>query len=77
MDYIIEATQEAVEQVQPAVFQIKYTKEVETVDGEKVVIVDENRTERVTVEQLQAQKTSYLNAIKEIDAKLAGIVKLG
>lgn len=61
---------------QPAYYTIKHIKEVETVDGKKVTVIDEQRTEQVTVEQLENQKKSYQNAITEIDRKLAEIAKL-
>jgi hypothetical protein len=77
MTMIIEKAQEAVPQMtEPAVYTIKYTKEVETVDGEKAIVIDENRIERVTKEQLEAQKVSLQAAIKDIDAKLLEISKL-
>lgn len=72
---------EKIETVQPVMntqeaYLIKHTKEVETVSGEKATIVDENRTEQVTVEGLEAQKASLQAQIKEIDVKLAEISKL-
>lgn len=77
MTMIIEKAQEERPQMtQPAVYEIKYTKEVETVEGEKVTVIDENRVERVTKEQLEAQKASLQAQIKEVDAKLAEISKL-
>jgi len=77
-DYIIkQSTNQPVPMPeQPIYYTIKYTKEVETVDGAKVTVVDESRTEQVTIVDLENQKSSYLNAIKEIDAKLAEIGKL-
>jgi len=39
-------------------------------------VVDENRRERLTIAQLEAQKASLQAQIKEIDAKLTEIAKL-
>jgi len=76
-DYMIEqVSQEFAQPVEPAIYLIKYTKEVETVDGQKVVVVDENRTEQITIDQLEAQKASLQTQIKAIDLKLAEIAKL-
>jgi hypothetical protein len=52
------------------------TREATTVDGKKVQVIDENRTEEVTVAQLEAQILAYENAIVELRAKLAEIAKL-
>lgn len=61
---------------QPTVYNIKYTKEVTTLEGKKVEVIDDQRTEQVTVAQLEAQKVNYQNAIKTIDEKLDTISKL-
>jgi len=77
-DYIIkQSTNQPVPMPeQPIYYTIKYTKEVETLDGKKVVVVDEQRTETVTKEGLESQKVGYQKMITEIDAKLAEIAKL-
>lgn len=62
--------------VQEQVYVIKHFKTAKDVEGADVEVVDENRIERVTVKQLEAQKVSYQNMIKEIDNKLLEITKL-
>ena len=79
MGFIIEEnTQQAEVEAQPVqkTYTIKYTKEVEDVEGNKVTIIDEARTETVTKEGLLAQKAQYEKLIKEIDQKLAKIGEL-
>lgn len=61
---------------QEQVYEIQYFKTAKDVDGNEVEVVDENRRERATVAQLEAQKTTLQAQIKEIDAKLAEIAKL-
>ena len=57
-------------------YTIKYTKEVEDVNGNKVVIIDEGRTEIVTKDGLLAQKAQYEKLIEGIDEKLMIIAEL-
>ena len=77
MDFIIEENTNQPEEVQPVkTYTIKYTKEVEDINGNKVTVVDEVRTETVTKEGLLAQKAQYEKLIKEIDEKLAKIGEL-
>ena len=70
MNYIIEKTTPQLEPMRTAevdTYLIKYTKVAKEVDGKEVTVIDENRTEQVTVAQLESQKVSYQNAIKIID----------
>lgn len=81
MTYVIEKNGLQPEFVQPAqeqvqVFTVKYFKTAVDVEGNKVEVVDDNRIENVTIKQLEAQKVSYQNMIKEIDNKLLEITKL-
>lgn len=79
MTYIIEKNglqPEYAQPVQEQVYVIKHFKTAIDVEGNEVEVVDENRLERVTVAQLEAQKASYQKMIDEIDAKLAQIAKL-
>ena len=79
MNYIIEKTTPQLEPMRTAevdTYLIKYTKTAIQEDGKEVTVIDENRTEQVTVEQLEAQKLSYQNAIKQIDEKLSTRSKL-
>lgn len=73
---VIEPQMMEMQPVERKVFTIKYFKTAIDVDGNEVQVVDDYRTEQVTVEQLESQKISLQNAIKEIDAKLAEISKL-
>jgi GH35 family endo-1,4-beta-xylanase len=78
MEYIIERT---INEVQPEpeakdYFTIKYLKEAVNVDGVKVEVIDDQRTDQITVAQLEAQKVSLQNQITEIDVKLGIIGKL-
>ena len=75
-DYVIEAGQPIEVMPQPEmeqVYTIKYTKVVKDLEGNDVTVIDDQRTEQVTVSQLESQKLSYQNAIKAIDEKLAKI----
>lgn len=65
-----------VQSEQEQVFEIQYFKTAIDAEGNEVEVVDEFRRERLTVAQLEAQKLSYQNQIKEIEAKLAEIAKL-
>lgn len=76
MGMIIEKIQGVAPRQELDVYEIKYTKEVETVDGKKALVIDADRIERVTVEQLEAQKASLQARIKEIDDKLLEIAEL-
>lgn len=80
MDYIIEKstiTDMGIEPIEREVFVFKYAKKgIEMGTGKEVEVEDENRTEQFTAEQLEQQKLSHQNAIKEIDAKIAAIGKL-
>lgn len=78
-DYVIEAGQPIEvmpEPQQEQVYTIKYTKVVKDLEGNDVTVIDDQRTERVTVAQLESQKLSYQNAIKAVEAKLEAIAKL-
>lgn len=61
---------------QEQVYEIQYFKTATDVEGNEVEVVDENRREHLTVKQLESQKLSYQNQIKEIDLKLSEIAKL-
>ena len=77
MGFIIEENTNQPAETQPVkTYTIKYTKEVEDVEGNKVTIIDEARTETVTKEGLLAQKAQYEKLIEEIDEKLAKIGEL-
>lgn len=79
MTYVIEKNGVQPEYVQPEqeqVYVVKYFKTAIDAEGNEVEVVDENRVERVTLKQLEAQKVSYQNQIKEIDVKIAEIAKL-
>lgn len=76
-DFIIEkivSEQEVVSN--PTRYQVKYIRELEKVDGTKVVVVDEDRTQQVTVEQLDEQIASYQAQIDELSAKKTAIIAL-
>ncbi len=78
-DYIIEAGQPVEVMPQPQqeqVYTIKYTKVVKDLEGNDVEIIDDQRTERVTISQLESQKQGYQNAIKQVDEKLAKIKEM-
>jgi hypothetical protein len=57
-------------------YEVKYFKTAIDREGNEVEVVDDERVERVTVSQLEAQKVGYQNMIKEIDSKLLEITKL-
>lgn len=78
-DYIIEAGQPIEVMPQPQqeqVYTIKYTKVVKDLEGNDVTVIDEQRTEQTTVDQLKSQIVSYQNAIKVCEGKLEVIAKL-
>jgi hypothetical protein len=77
-DYIIEKTSSPtmIQPENPQYYVIKYTKIVKDLEGNDVVIIDEQRTETITKEQLESQKMSYQKAITEIDAKLKRIAEI-
>jgi bacterioferritin (cytochrome b1) len=78
-DFIIEKTEQVEVEAQPVqkTYCIQYLKEVEDVKGNKVTIIDEGRTEIVTMEILEAQKARHEEFIKELDQKLAKIKEIG
>ena len=79
MNYIVEKTTSQLEAMKPAevdTYLIKYTKVAKEVDGTEVTVIDEERTEQVTVEQLESQKVSHQEAIKQIEEKLSIIKAL-
>ena len=78
-DYIVEAVQPVEvmpEPQQEQVYTIKYTKVVKDLEGNDVTVIDDQRTEQITITQIKSQIASYQNAIKECEAKLEAIAKL-
>jgi len=73
-DYIVEALPTLANT--PTEFKVQYTKVVRDIKGNDVVVIDEENTEQVTIEQLQAQKLNLQESIKRIDAKIEAITKL-
>ena len=75
MSYIIEAgTQIMPQPEQVKTYTIKYTKVVKDLEGNDVEVIDDQRIEVVTKEQLESQKAQYQRMITEIDAKLSEII---
>lgn len=64
------------EAVPEQVYEVQYFKTATDVEGKEVEVVDDQRIQRITVSQLEAQKVSLQNQIKEIDTKLLEIAKL-
>jgi hypothetical protein len=77
-NFIIEAGQPIPEPMpeQQQVFTIKYTKVVKDLKGNDVTVIDEQRTETVTKEQLEAQKLQHQKMISELEEKLARIEEM-
>lgn len=76
-NYIVEVGQPIVAiPQQEQVYTIKYTKVVKDLEGNDVTVIDDQRTERVTVDQIKSQIASYQNAIKVCEGKLEAIAKL-
>lgn len=78
-DYIVEAGQPVEvmpEPQQEQVYTIKYTKVVKDLEGNDVTVIDDQRTEQITITQIKSQIASYQNAIKVCEGKLEAIAKL-
>ena len=75
MSFIVEAgTQIMPQPEQVKTYTIKYTKVVKDLEGNDVEVIDDQRIEVVTKEQLESQKAQYQRMITEIDAKLSEII---
>lgn len=74
MDYKIEKTQQ--EDLNPAVYEVKYIIDALNEAGETVKVIDPNRSERVTLAQIEEQLASYQERIDELKAKKTAISAL-
>ena len=72
VDYTVEKAQPVPTDPQQYIFT--YTKTVKDVNGKDVIIPD--RTENVTLEQLESQIASYQAQIDEIRAKIDAMTKI-
>ena len=74
MDYKIDKVQQ--EDLNPAVYEVKYIIDAKDEAGETVKVIDPNRSERVTLAQIDEQIASYQKIIDELNAKKTAISAL-
>ena len=74
MDYKIVKAQQ--EDLNPAVYEVKYIIDAVNEAGETVKVIDPNRSERVTLAQIDENIANYQKIIDELKAKKTAISTL-
>lgn len=78
MDFTVKKVEQIVEEPksEEAYFDFIYTKEAKTLDDKTVVVVDDNRRERLTLVDLENQKNSLQKQLDEVNAKIEAVNNL-
>jgi hypothetical protein len=78
MDFTVKKVEQIVEEPksEEAYYDLIYTKDAKTLDEKTVVVVDDNRKERLTLVDLENQKVGLQKQLDEVNAKIAAINSL-
>jgi hypothetical protein len=78
MDFTVKKVEQIVEEPvsERAYYDFIYTKDAKTPDDKTVVVVDDNRKERLTLVDLENQKADLQKQLDEVNAKIEAINSL-
>jgi hypothetical protein len=78
MDFTVKKVEQIVEEPvsERVYYDFIYTKDAKTPDDKTVVVVDDNRKERLTLVDLENQKADLQKQLDEVNAKIEAINSL-